>query len=85
MKPIEGKLAKQNGRIKMKPTRNIVTPNKNLWNSKRKVWYQKNDDEKEEKYSDWAERTIPIDKVESLRRGREMTEERNRELRRKIK
>ena len=28
----------------MKPTRHIVTPIKGLWNSKRKVWFQKNDD-----------------------------------------
>jgi len=30
----------------MKPTRNIVTPIKGLWNSKRRVWYQHNDDSK---------------------------------------
>jgi DnaJ-class molecular chaperone len=28
----------------VKPTRHIVTPIKGLWNSKRKVWFQKNDD-----------------------------------------
>jgi len=30
----------------MKPTRNIVAPNSNLWKTKGSVWYQKNDDEK---------------------------------------
>jgi len=30
----------------MQPTRKIVTPIKGLWNSKRKVWFQKNDDSK---------------------------------------
>ena len=28
----------------MKPTRNIVKPNNNLWKTKGSVWYQKNDD-----------------------------------------
>jgi hypothetical protein len=28
----------------MKPTRNIVKPNTGMWNAKRKVWFQKNQD-----------------------------------------
>ena len=32
----------------VKPTRHIVTPIKGLWNSKRRVWFQKNDDYEEE-------------------------------------
>jgi hypothetical protein len=28
----------------MKPTRNIVKPNKGYWNAKHKVWFEKNDD-----------------------------------------
>jgi hypothetical protein len=28
----------------MKPTRNIVKPNSNLWKAKGKVWYKHNDD-----------------------------------------
>ncbi len=74
----------------MKPTRNIVKPS-GMWSSKRRVWFQKNDDSKRtpeqekdnKEFMEHLNRVIPYDKEESHRRGKERAEEMTKELRRR--
>jgi len=53
----------------MKPTRNIVAPNNNLWKAKGKVWYQKNDDD------EWKHNQFKISEEKDIGRlKRELSE-----------